>query len=274
MKLAHFITPIAMWLASCNGMFYFPAKEALYDPSEVGQSYQAFRVSVEPGIELAAWEFLPKRKSMGVILHFHGNAENMTTHFMFSSWLAERGFTVVTFDYRGYGESTGSAYRAGMVQDGLAMLRNVADRYAKQPIFVFAQSIGGAVAVPAVAQTQVPIQAFVIESSFSSYRRIARQKLGSIWLTWPLQYPLSFLVTDGLSPEEYAPQVKVPTLFVHGTADPVVPMEFGRELYAAMGSAEKEFWEVPGGGHTPAFIRDTSRFRDRLVIYLKSHIPL
>lgn len=257
---------------SCNSLFYYPAKEALYDPSEVGQTYREFSVHVEPGIDLAAWEFAPKGVSRGVVLHFHGNAENMTTHFMFSSWMAERGFTVVTFDYRGYGKSTGTAERGGMIRDGLAMVDALGKRYRSLPLIVFAQSIGGAVAVPVVAQTSARVSALIVESSFASYRRLARQKLGAIWLTWLFQYPLSLLVTDDLSPEGFAPTVKVPTLFVHGTADPVVPMKFGYDLFEKIGSTDKEFWEVPEAAHTPAFGGGKSRFRDRLVVYLKGKI--
>lgn len=262
----------AMSMLSCNGLFYFPHKDPIYDPAEDGQKYFPISFVTEDGVRLAAWEFPAARASKGCVLHFHGNAENMTSHFLFASWLAERGYAVYTFDYRGYGASEGIAEREGTVRDGIAALRDIQRRCGKNPLIVFAQSLGGAIAIPAMVMSGVPVKILVVESSFASYRRIARQKLDSIWVTWPLQYPLSFLVSDALSPEDFAGRITCTTLFIHAEDDRVVPIEFGRELFAAIGTKDKDFWSIGKGGHTPSFAREESRYRDKLVLYLKEKL--
>ena len=256
----------------CNGLFYFPHKEPIYDPAEDGQKYIPISFVTEDGFRLAAWEFPAARTPKGCVLHFHGNAENMTSHFLFASWLAERDYAVYTFDYRGYGASEGIADREGTLKDGIAALRDVSRRCGKKPLIVFAQSLGGAIAIPAMVMSGVPVKILVVESSFASYRRIARQKLDSIWVTWPLQYPLSFLVSDDLSPEEFAGRITGTTLFIHAEDDRVVPVEFGRELFAAIGAKDKDFWSITRGGHTPSFAREESRYRDKLVLYLREKL--
>ncbi len=42
--------------------------------------------------------------------------------------------------------------------------------------------------------------------------------------------------------------VTAPTLIVHGTKDGVVPIRFGKKLFA-LANAPKEFWRVEGAPH-------------------------
>lgn len=53
----------------------------------------------------------------GTVLHFHGNAANISNHVLQVEWLPDRGFNLLVFDYRGYGISQGSPTpRAGRNQ--------------------------------------------------------------------------------------------------------------------------------------------------------------
>jgi hypothetical protein len=55
------------------------------------------------------------------------------------------------------------------------------------------------------------------ESTFASYRGIAREKLANFWLTWPLQVPLSWAVDDDYSPVDAIGRVSpIPVLIIHG----------------------------------------------------------
>jgi alpha-beta hydrolase superfamily lysophospholipase len=239
-------------LTSCNSLFYFPDRDVYLTPDKVGYQYEKIHIP-QGDTYLSAWKILAKREpKLGTILHFHGNAQNMTAHFLFVAWLSDLGFDVLTFDYRGYGESPGKAEREGIFHDAMAAVT-----YAEQhsdKFYIIAQSIGGAIAVPAVAEVQPKkLQALVIESSFSSYRSIARSKLSGLWLTWPLQWPLSFLVGDSYSPQDYAARIKVPTLVLHGGQDPVVPIEEGEKLARAFPLASVEFWVLPDYQHTEVF---------------------
>ena len=54
-----------------------------------------------------------------------------------------------------------------------------------------------------------------------------------------------------------AKQVDVPLLVLHGTNDELIPIEMGRQIYAAAPSREKSFLTVSGGGHTDLWRPDT-----------------
>ena len=135
--------------------------------------------------------------------------------------------------------------------------------------FVIGQSLGGAVSIPVVAEKQDCICGLVLESTFPSYRGMARDKLSSFFLTWPFQYPLSYLVSDDYAPKHSIHKIQLPTLIIHGTQDKVVPEKFGRQIKDLMGSKQVEYWALEGAGHTAAFVPG-SPMRNKLVRYLQT----
>lgn len=202
-------------------------------------------------------------------MQFHGNGENMTSHFLFVWWLTLEGWDVFAFDYRGYGASGGRKSLSGAVEDGEAALAYARGRAKGRPIVVLGQSLGGALALASLERDGGEgVKGLILDSTFASYRGIARDKLSQLWLTWLFQYPLSFLVSDALAPERLAKRRKpVPLLVLHGTGDPIVPISQGRRLYeAAVGP--KEFVEVPGSGHTEAFGARRAAFKPAIIRFL------
>jgi fermentation-respiration switch protein FrsA (DUF1100 family) len=135
-------------------------------------------------------------------------------------------------------------------------------------LVVFGQSLGGSIAVYNVAHSpyRQHIRALAVESAFAGYRQIAREKLADFWLTWPLQYPLSWTVSDAYSPSDAVAGVSpIPLLVIHGDRDAIVPLHHGQRLYE-LAREPKQLWVVPGGGHIQAFQYQT--YRDRFVAYL------
>jgi fermentation-respiration switch protein FrsA (DUF1100 family) len=261
-------------VCACNGLFYYPVQEDLYDPKTMGFSLSDERIPSTDAVVLAAFWFkaLTPEARKKLIIHFHGNAGNMTSHFMFTAWLTEKGFDVLTFDYRGYGRSTGTPpTRQGLVEDGCAVFRWVMQHpeLKDHEVHVIGQSIGGAVAIASLAHCpELSVQSLIIDSSFSSYRRIARQKLGGFFLTWPLQYPLSYLVTDDWSPIDSIAKLSMRMLFLHNPRDPVVPYALGRELYDKA-VAPKIWMDVSVEGHTSAIADPDSPYRLHMLEFLR-----
>lgn len=262
----------ALAASGCNATFYRPDHVDYREPTDARLAYTDVAIPSASGLVLHGWDVKPATKPRGLILHFHGNAQNMSAHLAFVEWLAVDGYELITFDYRGYGKSPGEPTRAGLVEDGKAAIE-FARRVAASKgldLFVIAQSLGGAVAIPALEAAGTDgIAALVVESSFGSYRDMARIKLSEVWLTWPLQWPLSFLVTDDRRALDSIAGLHLPILIIHGDQDPVVPYAEGKRLFAAAGPGA-EFWTVPKGGHTSAFV-DGSPFKEKLAAFLAAH---
>jgi fermentation-respiration switch protein FrsA (DUF1100 family) len=268
--LALLLTPL---LNACNGLFYYPLLEDLHDPKRMGFVYSEERIPSEDDIVLAAWWFKPlgTAQHKKLIVHFHGNAENMTSHFLFTAWLTEQGFDLLTFDYRGYGRSTPvPPTREGLVKDGCAVFRWVAQHPVLKDyqIYVIGQSIGAAIAIPSMAHCQIQAHGLIVDSSFSSYRTIARQKLAEGIITWPLQYPLSFLISDDWSPIDSIDKLSMKMIFFHNIDDPVVPYELGKALYEKA-TAPRVWVDVERPGHTSALGDPDSPYRLRVLEFLR-----
>ncbi len=258
--------------SGCNQVFYQPMREIVATPDKIGIAWDSYQIKAPSGEKIALWHLKSSEKPKAVVIHLHGNAENRSTHMYFTGWMTQNACDVIIFDYRGYGDSEGIATRESTIEDAGAVIKWTREnpKFKDLPIIALGQSLGGAVIIPTLAwfakQTpaQTPVDGLILDSTFSSYRRIARQKLGSFWLTWPLQYPLALLVSDDLSPNEFAGQITIPVLQFHSRRDHVVPFELGRALFTQLGSHQKEFIEVSPPGHTTALGAKTDEFRERL----------
>lgn len=256
--------------SACSGLFLQPDRALHARPEQVGAKWEEARFASADGTPLTGL-WLPARPGpgKGVLVHFHGNAENMTSHFLFVWWLTLEGWDVLAFDYRGYGASGGSKSLAGSVEDGAAALKHARAKAAGRPLIVLGQSLGGALALASLERDGGEgVAALILDSTFASYRAIARDKLSQLWLTWPFQWPLSFLFGGPGEPERLAARRKpVPLLMFHGKGDPVVPFSHGERLYRAA-AGPKDFVAVEGDGHTEAFGSRRAEHQARIVTFL------
>ncbi|MDH5649185.1 MAG: alpha/beta fold hydrolase [Gammaproteobacteria bacterium] len=262
---------VALGLTGCAGFLFFPQKPYVLTPDKIGLKYEQVTLTTREGLKLKAW-FLPaKGQAKATVLHLHGNAENISTHIGNVYWLPEQDFNVFLLDYRGYGASQGKANLDGVHEDARAALDYLVARKDIPPnkIIVFGQSLGGAIAIFTVAHTthRDQIKAMVVESSLSDYRKITREKLSSFWLTWPLQWPLSYTMPDLYSPLAVVDKISpIPFLIIHGDNDPIVPLHHGQRLFNAA-KEPKQMWLVKGGAHTQA--TGKQEYRKRLIDYFE-----
>ncbi|HEX4046508.1 MAG TPA: alpha/beta hydrolase [Elusimicrobiota bacterium] len=262
----------AALLCSCTNVFLQPDRALHLQPERVGVKYELVRFKSGDGTPLTGlWFPAAKPPAKGVIVQFHGNGENMTSHFLYVYWLALEGWDVLCFDYRGYGISGGDKSLKGAVADGAAALAFARAKAPGLPLVVIGQSLGGALALASLDRDGgKDLRALVLDSTFSSYRRIAREKLAAHWPTWPFQWTPYLLISDLWAPDKLiARRKRVPLLMLASPDDPVVPYSEGRRLYA-LAPGPKEFWDVPGDEHTAAFGSQGAVFRPRLAKFLDS----
>ncbi len=268
---------LSLILLPCQGcvgrLFYHPDHKVYGSPADVGLKYEPVTFRSGDGTKLSGWFVPAVGTAKGTVIHFHGNAQNMTAHFGFVNWLPAEGFNVFTFDYRGYGGSAGSPDRAGIAADARAAIDYVRSRpdVDKNRLLVLGQSLGGAVALTAVGSgDRQGIRAVVSESAFASYRGIVRDKIGVIPLLSLLKTPLSYLlIGDSLSPIDYVDRIApIPLLIIHGSADEVIPPHHAEALMARA-REPKTLWLIPGAGHTEAFVSPASPYRARLVAFFE-----
>lgn len=259
-------------LPACDSYFFYPQRNFVANPYLDRVVREDLLFDTPDGVRLHGWFLRPNGEPRGTVLFLHGNAENISTHVGSVLWLAVEGYQVFLFDYRGYGKSGGTPGMEGIHVDAQAAIERLfrMDGVDRDRVVVFGQSLGGAVAVHAVAHSphRDRIRALILDSAFSGYRRIAREKIAEVVLLWPFQAPLSLLVTDRYSPERWIGRIRpVPLLLLHGDADKVVPVRHGERLYA-LAEEPKQLWIAPGAGHIQAL--SDGNLRKRLLSYLDS----
>ena len=268
---AGMLIPLLLW--GCSGVFFHPTRDRYQNPALDGAAPEDVWCESGGGVRIHGIRIRPAvSPPRGTILFLHGNAENVRTHVNALLWLVGAGYQVVAFDYRGYGQSGGSPDIPGVNEDGLAALDAVFRMEGVDPgrVAVLGQSLGGAVAVYAVARSprKGDVKALIVESAFAGYRRVVRDRLISWVVTLPFAWPASWTVEDGYSPERWIGSVApVPVVVIHGTKDPVVPFSHGELLYRLAGEP-KGFWKVENGGHTTALL--LPEVRSRLLDFLDS----
>ena len=265
---------LLLTLAGCTQLIFQPMRLQVLRPSDLGIDYRDVEIHATDGTPLHAW-FLPAQgRPKATILFLHGNAENISTHIGSVWWLPGRGYNVLLLDYRGYGQSAGTPSLAGLHSDTEGALARIDTLEGARglPVVVFGQSLGGAIAITALARSQYrdKVRALVVEGALSDYHDIAREKLAQSWLTWAFQWPLSYTVDDDYSPKhEIALIAPIPLLIVHGEVDEIVPVHHARVLFDAA-REPKELWLVPDVGHIQAFAYPANR--DALVRWLDARV--
>jgi fermentation-respiration switch protein FrsA (DUF1100 family) len=268
-RIALLMILLSLLMSGCSSLFFYPQKP-LYENSVARRfSPEDIWFKTDGNLTLHGW-FFRAAEAKSSILVLHGNAQNLGTHINSVLWLVPAGFNVFIFDYRGYGNSEGNASLDGVHKDAEAALETLLSLPGvdQNRVFVLGQSIGGSIAVYLAATTthRKNIRALIVESAFASYRQIAREKMNSVWLTWPFQYPFSYLFSDNYSAIRWIRNVSpIPILILHGQDDDVVPMHHGMQLYEAA-LQPKEFWMTNTHGHISSFA--DPQVRDDLVHYL------
>lgn len=208
-------------------------------PESVGLARaEVIAVATRDGERLVGW-FISPSAGQPLLLYFHGNAGNLGDLATRFDALTAGGSGLLAIDYRGFGGSSGQPSEAGLALDAGAAYTEARTRgYAPKDIVIVGESLGTAVAVALAAQ--VECAAVVLEAAFTSATDIAAVRYR--------MFPVRSLLHDHFEAKAAIGKVGAPLLFLHGTNDLTIPIEFGRALFEAA-PRPKEFVTVAGGDH-------------------------
>jgi pimeloyl-ACP methyl ester carboxylesterase len=267
-----------LWFSSgCTHLIYAPSRVKYVDDRKLTHPPEEVRFTSNDGVRLVGWYFGDlKRPPKGVFVFFHGNGQNLSSHFVLLYWIVEHGYDFFIFDYPGYGISEGEPSPKGTVDAGLAAMTWARKRNPGAPIMVYGQSLGGAVALRTLLELngEIPVCLMVLDSTFQSYRAAARDLLASSAVTWLFQ-PLTYvLINDTWSAQGKVSELKIPAVVMHSEGDKIVRYQRGRELYNAL-SDPKVLWTVKDPGHTEGLVgNERVRWRQQLLGQLDQYCSL
>ncbi|MBK8398978.1 MAG: alpha/beta hydrolase [Leptospiraceae bacterium] len=238
---------------SCSSVFYHPTNQTYYTPEQMGFKKQERIFTTSDGTKLYSWLIHSYQKEVkGNILQLHGNGQNMTAHFLSLVWLANQGYNLYTYDYRGYWKSEGEPNPKDIHNDTVEFINTVNAECLKrnEKLILYGQSLGGAILMRVISdlKNKENISLVIVDGGFPSYKKLAKQ-IAEKNLIWPIKYIANIIISDSYSPEDYIEKISpLPMIIIHGDADDVVPFNNGKEIFR-LAKDPKQFWEIKGGGH-------------------------
>ncbi len=241
LALIWILLAVTLLQSGCSSLFFFPDRVTYVTPDRLNLEYRDVYMDTVDGETLHGWWLPAETPARGTIYYLHGNAQNISSHIFNVAWLPGEGYNVLTIDYRGYGDSTGDPDLEGSLVDVETGLRWLVQQpeTRDQPLFILGQSLGGALGLTLASAwqqrgEQPPLNAVVLDGTFSGFRGIAREKLAGFWLTWPFQIPLSWTIPEDYEGRDLIAAISpVPVMIIHSVRDGIIPFHHGQDLYQA-----------------------------------------
>lgn len=227
---------------------FFPSSAIQTTPEFFNLRYQEVWIPVSTGdrrVErIHGWWIPATQPNALVLLYLHGNGSNIGGNIAHAHRFHQMGFSVLLTDYRGYGRSEGGfPTEARVYQDAAAAWDYLVlgEQIKPNQIFLYGHSLGGAIAIELAGQ-HPDAAGLIVESSFTSIREMVELQ-GRFWM-----FPVDLILTSRFDSISKVRSLKVPVLFIHGTADLQVPAVMSQQLFAAA-PEPKQLVLFPGAGH-------------------------
>jgi uncharacterized protein len=175
-----------------------------------------------------------------VVVHFHGNAEQIASEAWLGEELARRGVSFAAVEYPGYPGATGGPSEEGIVAAAEKALQHLTTTMGVSPerVVLSGQSLGTGAAV--VLASRGWGTRTVLLSPYTSLPAVAGSGILRL-------FPTRLLMRDRFDSEALAPGIHHPVLVLHGDRDEIVPFELGKALAGRFPQAR--FVRIEGAGH-------------------------
>ncbi|AFY53120.1 prolyl oligopeptidase family protein [Rivularia sp. PCC 7116] len=180
--------------------------------------------------------------------------------------MQQLGFSVLVIDYRGFGESKGKQHpnESQIYQDSQAAWNYLVNkkRISPKDIIVYGESLGGAVAID-LAVKHPQAGGLIVQSSFTSMAETVKQQ------DWLKIFPIDLLLTQKFNSIAKIKKLQIPVLFIHGSADSVVPSYMSSRLYN-LAPEPKQLFKVPQAGHFRIYKPGNKSYLKAIEKFIKS----
>ena len=239
------------WIAGAYALLnlyaLFGTNRLIFCPQEPGYKHLSdeVRIPVKNGESITA-VYLKNPEAHQTILFSHGNAEDLAHVLPFMTSFYEKGYSVLMYDYRGYGTSDGTPSVRRALQDAEAAYQWLVKEQRVPPTSILLQgrSLGGGPSCWLAARH--PVSGLILESTFVSTFRVKT--------VWPL------LPWDKFNNLKALRKTSCPVLVMHGTEDEVIPFWHGKKLFRIAPSKKKHLWIQDAHHNDYAYIAGDAYF--------------
>lgn len=247
-------------------------------PSEMGLTYETLDVQADTNLILRGYFIHALTEPKATIILLHGIGSNKENWLGYAHLLAQNGFNSVIYDQRAHGKSGGKFCTFGFYEkfDVSKIVDTLLRRKSILPIGIQGASLGGAVALQALGHDK-RLSFGIVESTFNTLENVIEEygydyfKFRSRWLARHILSKSALIARFRpfeVKPVEACRDIQQPILLVHGDADEKIPMAFNRDNFAALNSADKEFFVVQGAGHDNVGEIGGEKYRQKIFGFL------
>lgn len=211
-----------------------------------------------------------------IMMHgYHGSLERDLSGGIFRALAV--GHSVLVFDHRGSGLSDGNTLTFGINEsrDCRRWIDYVLSEINKDAkIILSGVSMGAATAMIVSGFDDLPenMVGIIADCGYTSPKEIIKMVIKDMKLPADLLYPfvkLGGLIFGRFNIDEFAPidqvkKSKLPTIFVHGDTDTLVPFEMSERNLEACGAKTKKLLTAEGAGHGLAYVFLGERYIEEL----------
>ncbi|GAB3642830.1 alpha/beta hydrolase [Spirosoma arcticum] len=205
------------------------------------QPFQEISLRPEKGVLLNTLIFktdsVPRR---GVVLYFHGNADNLVRWGQYADRFLRNGYDVWMYDYRQFGKSKGPLTEDGLYRDAEFMYQQVVRAYPEHRVVLYGYSLGTGLATYVAARHRPRL--LLLEAPYYSIADLANRRA-------PV-YPYQSLLRFRFPTYQRIGRVRCPIHLFHGTADETVSYASGQRLAAVLPQKQAAvLTTIVGGKH-------------------------
>ncbi|KAA3459547.1 Abhydrolase domain-containing protein [Gossypium australe] len=187
------------------------------------------------------------------LLYSHGNAADLgQMHELFNELRAHLRVNIMSYDYSGYGASTGKPTEFNTYYDIEAVYNCLKKEYGvkQEDLIVYGQSVGSGPTLHLASRVK-KLGGVVLHSAI----------LSGIRVLYPVKMTFWFDIFKNI---DKIRRVQCPVLVIHGTDDEIVDWSHGKRLWELSKEKYDPLW-VKGGGHCnletfPEYIKHLRKF--------------
>ena len=215
---------------------YSPIKEPHHFGIINGENHTIF---IDHANKINLWHVTAgSSRGNSVIIYCHGNSSNRAMDHRVALYkvLQQKGFDIITFDYRGYGDSEGvSPNEETVVEDARTVLDWTRRLYANKKIAFWGHSLGSGISIKLLKSVQNYegyITALVLESPFLNSKEAGKHfPLSKIFDIIPFTRGVIGDSFDGMFPsDKFIWSISVPICILHAEDDIILPLHHATKL--------------------------------------------
>lgn len=214
---------------------FFFAENNIFQPPKPSYQDDSFiiKISTANGHAISAL-YYPRKNSDYTILYCHGNAEDLGQIKPLLEMFHTHGYSIIGFDYSGYGTSQGAPSEKNAYNDGEAVYDYLTQKLniPAKKIVVMGRSLGGGIAT--ILASRHKVAGLILESTFVTAFRVVT--------TYPI------MPFDKFNNIGKIDDISCPILIMHGTNDSIIPFWHGKNLFNAA-NEPKQFFAVKDADH-------------------------